>query len=269
MGRLTMNDKKVAVISGASKGIGRECAGRFASEGCAVYNLSRTPSGLDGVYDVACDVTDEDAVAAALGKVKEKEGRIDYVLANAGFGISGAVEFTDGDDAHRQFDVNFFGVFNLVKNAIPYLKETRGTVLAVSSAAAVFSIPFQSFYSASKAAVASFMCATANEVKQFGVQAGYVQLGDVKTSFTASRKKDHKGDDVYGGVISRSVEKMEQDEQNGMKPEVVAKKIYRVMTKKKTPLKTTVGATYKFLVFLAKILPLPLQNRVIAKLYMK
>ena len=264
-----MNSKKVCVISGASKGIGAECAKKFSSEGFAVYNLSRTPSAIDGVSDIVCDVTDEAAVKAALDAVYEKEGRIDCVLANAGFGISGAVEFTEAEDAHRQFDVNFFGAFNLVKNSLGYLRETKGRVLATSSAAAVFSIPFQSFYSASKAAVASLMCATANEVKQFGVQAGYVQLGDVKTSFTASRKKDHRGDDVYGGVISRSVEKMEHDEQSGMSPETIAKAVYKVMTKRKMPLKTTVGASYKFLVFLAKILPLPFQNFVIAKLYMK
>ena len=234
-----------------------------------MYNLSRTPSEVEGVTSLSCDVTNEENVVSCLREVAEKEGKIDLVLANAGFGISGAVEFTDADDAHRQFDVNFFGAFNLVKNSLPYLRETKGRVLAVSSAAAVFSIPFQSFYSASKAAVASLMCATANEVKQFGVQAGYVQLGDVKTTFTASRKKDHRGDDVYGGVISRSVEKMEHDEQSGMSPETIAKAVYKVMTKRKMPLKTTVGASYKFLVFLAKILPLPFQNYVIAKLYMK
>ena len=264
-----MSDREVIVISGASKGIGRECAKKFSSEGFAVYNFSRTPSELEGVTDVVCDVTDEEAVIGALKAVYEKEETIDLVLANAGFGISGAVEFTDEADAHRQFEVNFFGAFNLVKNSLPYLRKTKGRVLAVSSAAAVFSIPFQSFYSASKAAVASLMCATANEVKQFGIQAGYVQLGDVKTTFTASRKKDHKGDDVYGGVITRSVEKMEHDEQSGMSPETIAKAVYKVMTKKKMPLKTTVGASDKFLVFLAKILPLPFQNYVIAKLYMK
>lgn len=264
-----MSDKKVIVISGASKGIGAECAKKFLSEGYTVYNLSRTPSETDGVKNVVCDVTNEENIKDALAKVAGEEGKIDLVLANAGFGISGAVEFTEAEDAHRQFDVNFFGAFYLVKNALPYLRETKGRVLAVSSAAAVFSIPFQSFYSASKAAVASLMCATASEVKSFGIRAGYVQLGDVKTSFTASRKKDHKGDDVYGGVISRSVAKMEHDEQNGMAPETIAKKIYKVMTKRKMPLKTTVGASYKFLVFLAKLLPLPFQNFVIRKMYMK
>lgn len=264
-----MSEKKVCVISGASRGIGFETAKVFASKGYIVYNLSRKPSGEDGICDVACDVTDEASVVSALERIKTECGRIDVVIANAGFGISGAVEFTDSADAVSQFDVNFFGAFHLVKNAIPYLRETKGRVLAVSSAAAVFSIPFQSFYSASKAAVASLMCATANEVKAFGIGAGYVQLGDVKTTFTAMRKKDHKGDDVYGGVIERSVARMEHDEQNGMSASVVASKIYRAATKRKVPLKTTVGASYKFLVFLAKILPLPFQNYIIGKMYMK
>ncbi|MBQ7670348.1 MAG: SDR family NAD(P)-dependent oxidoreductase [Clostridia bacterium] len=264
-----MTDKEVCVITGASKGIGRECAELFSNNGFKVYNLSRTPSELDGVTDISCDVTDEESVKCALGSVDEAEGRIDVVIANAGFGISGAVEFTDDADARRQFDVNFFGVFHTVKNSVPYLRKTKGRVIAVSSAAAIFSIPFQSFYSASKSAVASLMCAAANEVRSFGIQAGYVQLGDVKTSFTSSRKKDHKGDDIYGGVISRSVEKMERDEQGGMSPVTVAKRIYRLAKKRKMPLKTTVGASYKFLVFLSKILPLSLQNFIIGKMYMK
>ena len=262
-------NKKICVISGASKGIGAACARKFTEKGYKVYNLSRTPSGIDGVTDITCDVTDEKSVAGALASVRETEGAIDLVIANAGFGISGAVEFTESDDAHRQFEVNFFGVFNVVKSALPYLRESKGRVLATSSAAAVFSIPFQSFYSASKSAVASLMCATANEVKQFGVQSGYVQLGDVKTTFTAARKKDHRGDDVYGGVIERSVAKMEHDEQSGMSPDTIAKAVLRVATRRKMPLKTTVGASYKFLVFLAKILPLPFQNLIIGKLYIK
>ncbi|MBR6918065.1 MAG: SDR family NAD(P)-dependent oxidoreductase [Clostridia bacterium] len=264
-----MSDKRVCVISGASKGIGFECAKKFCAEGFSVYCLSRTPCPLGTVKSIACDVTSEDAVLSSLKEAYDEEGRIDLVIANAGFGVSGSVEFTDAKEAKDQFEVNFFGCFYLVKNSLAYLRETKGRVLAVSSAAAIFSIPFQSFYSASKAAVASLMCATANEVKSFGIGAGYVQLGDVKTSFTASRRKDHKGDDVYGGMIERSVAVMERDEQNGMSPETIAKKIFKVMTARKMPLKTTVGASYKLLAFLAKILPLPFQNYVIGKLYIK
>ena len=260
---------KVIVISGASRGIGAACADKFLAGGYTVYNLSRTPSEAAGVSSIVCDVTDEESVKSALDAIREREGRIDIVLANAGFGISGAVEFTDDADAKRQMDVNFFGVFHLVKNSIPYLRETGGRVMAVSSAAAIFSIPFQSFYSASKAAVASLMCATANEVKRFGVQAGYVQLGDVKTTFTAARQKDHRGDDVYGGSITRSVAVMERDEQSGMSPETIAKTVFRLMTKRKMPLKTTVGASYKLLAGLARVLPLSFQNFVIGKMYIK
>ena len=260
---------KVAVISGASGGIGDACARRFSAGGYKVYNLSRTPSAAEDVTSIVCDVTDEERVKSALAEVHEREGKIDLVLANAGFGISGAVEFTEDADAKRQMDVNFFGAFHLVKNSIPYLRETKGRVMAVSSAAAIFSIPFQSFYSASKAALASLMCATANEVRRFGVQAGYVQLGDVKTNFTAARRKAHRGDDVYGGAITRSVAVMERDEQSGMSPETIANAVFRLMTKKKMPLKTTVGVWYKLLAGLARILPLSFQNFVIGKMYIK
>ena len=263
-----MENGKVCVISGASKGIGEACAREFAARGWRVYGLSRSGICPDGASGLRCDVTDEKQVANALADIRGREGRIDLIIANAGSGISGAAEFTESGDAHYQFEVNFFGVFYLVRHALPYLRETGGRALAVSSAAAVFSIPFQSFYSASKSAVSSFMCAVANEVKPFGISAGYLLLGDVKTGFTAARRKSADGDeDVYGGMIGRSVAKMERDEQNGMSPDRVAKCVRRVAEKRRMPLKTTVGASYKLLMLLSRLLPLSWQNYIIRKLY--
>ncbi|MBR0232398.1 MAG: SDR family NAD(P)-dependent oxidoreductase [Clostridia bacterium] len=264
-----MKNGGVCVISGASKGIGEACAKEFAARGWKVYGLSRSGACPEGANGLCCDVTDEKAVEAALKEIRSREENgIDLVIANAGSGISGAAEFTKSEDAHYQFEVNFFGVFYLIKHAIPYLRETKGRALAVSSAAAVFSIPFQSFYSASKSAVSTFVCAVANEVKPFGISAGYLLLGDVKTGFTAARRKSSAGDGgVYAGAIERSVAKMERDEQNGMPPEKVAKSVRRVAEKRRLPLKTTVGASYKLLIFLSRILPLSWQNAIIRKLY--
>ncbi|MBR5746015.1 MAG: SDR family NAD(P)-dependent oxidoreductase [Clostridia bacterium] len=263
-----MENRRICVITGGSKGIGAACAKEFCAQGWAVYALSRSGESEKGINGMPCDVTDEARVEEALAEIHGREGRIDLVIANAGSGISGAAEFTKSEDAHYQFEVNFFGVFNCAKSAAPYLRESKGRFLAVSSAAAVFAIPFQSFYSASKAAVSTFVCALANELKPFGVSAGYVLLGDVKTGFTAARRKSEEGDSgVYGGVISRSVAKMERDEQNGMPPEKIAKSICRIAGKRRMPLKTTVGGSYKLLVFLSRILPLSWQNAIIRKLY--
>ena len=98
-------------------------------------------------------------------------------------------------------------------------KQGYGRIVNLSSVAGSIPIPFQTYYSASKAAINSYTMATANEVRPFGVQVCCVQPGDIRTGFTAARQKNPMGDDVYGGRIARSVAGMEKDEQNGMTPE--------------------------------------------------
>lgn len=258
---------KTVVISGASSGIGRALSKIFSENGYKVYNLSRRPSDVDGVVSIAADVTDESSVISAFEKISKENDSIDIVVANAGFGISGAIEFTDTSEAKRQFDVNFFGVLNVAKAAIPHLRKSRGRIIATSSVAAIFSIPFQSFYSASKSAVSMLMSALANEARSFGISACSVMLGDTKTGFTAARDKSYIGDDIYGGAISRSVAVMERDEQSGASPDAVAKKIYSVATKKRVRDKYVIGFSYKCLALLQKLLPSGLVNKLVGVIY--
>lgn len=258
---------KTVVISGASSGIGLCLAEIFVKDGYKVYNLSRRPAEVEGVINIKTDVCDEDAVKAAFEKIKSESESVDIVIANAGFGISGAIEFTDTAEAKRQFDVNFFGVLNVAKAAMPSLRESRGRMMATSSVAAVFPIPFQSFYSASKASVTMLMSALANETRRFGVSACSVLLGDTKTGFTGARAKSYEGDDLYGGAISKSVAVMEHDEQNGTPAEKVAAKIAKIAKKRRVKNKYVVGFSYKLLAFLDKILPAGVVNRLVGMIY--
>lgn len=193
--------------------------------------------------------------------------RVDLLVNNAGFGISGAVECTGEAEMRRQFDLNFFGWVTVIQAALPALRESRGRILNISSAAAVFSIPFQSFYSATKAAVESLTCALRSELAPFGITVGALRLGDVKTGFTAARQKSGSGDDLYAGRIARSVAVMERDEQNGMPPAAIAAAVVRAAHKKHLPPVTTVGIKYKFLCGLNKLLPLSAVTALVAKIY--
>ena len=260
---------KVVAITGASSGIGLETAKHFADRGWRVYNLSRRPVRQPSITDLTVDVTKPDEIAAAFAQIQAEAGRLDILINNAGYGISGAIEFTELSDARRQFEVNFFGVHNCLKAALPLLKNNRGRVICISSAAAVFAIPFQSFYSATKAAVNSLVLAAANEFKLLGVSICAVQLGDVKTGFTSARAKSLVGDEAYGGAISRSVAVMEKDEQSGMLPAAIAAAIYKTALRRRVKPISTVGTTYKFLVFLNKLLPNSWVNAIIGKLYVK
>jgi short-subunit dehydrogenase len=206
----------------------------------------------------------------AFEEIGRSESGIDLLVNNAGFGISGAAEFTGTEEAKRLFDVNFFGVLNCTKSAVPLMRRNGGgRIVNVSSVAAVFAIPFQSFYSASKAALNSLTLAVANELDAFGITVCAVMPGDTKTGFTASRVKSELGDDIYGGRISRSVAVMEDDERNGIPPGVVAESIYRIAVKKRVKPLYTLGVRYKILVALQKLLPVGFVNRVVAGLYMK
>ncbi|MGI6038621.1 MAG: SDR family oxidoreductase [Clostridiales bacterium] len=264
--------KRTAVITGGSRGIGRELVSLFAEKGYTVFNLSRSAGELkstENIIHVPTDITDDSQVASAFERVKDESGRIDVLINNAGFGISGAVEFTSAKDAIELFDVNFFGVHRCIRLATPLLRGSRGRVINVSSAAAIFPIPFQSFYSASKAAINSFSLALANELKDFGISVCAVMPGDVKTDFTAARQKNAAGDDLYGGQIEKAVSIMEKDEQGGLSPSDIAKEILSIAEKRRIKPLYTLGGKYKLFAVLQKLLPAGIVNRAIRMLYIK
>ena len=205
---------------------------------------------------------------AAFGAIGKAEGRIDVLLSNAGMGVSGAAECTTMQDAKRQLDVNFFGLHACVRAAVPLMRAHGGTILATSSVAAVFAIPFQAFYSASKFAVNALVLALANELKPFNIRVAAIMPGDVKTGFTGARIKA-EDDDNYGQSIEKSVAVMEHDEQNGMGPEMIAKRFVALSLKKHPKVLSTVGLQYKFFCFLGKVLPIRLQNFIVGKMYIK
>lgn len=260
---------KVVAITGASRGIGRETAKFFVAKGWQVYNLSRRPAQEVGVRDLNCDVTHETEVLAAFAQIQEECRQLDLLVNNAGYGIAGAVEFTSLAEARKQYEVNFFGTLSCIKAALPLLKESKGRIINISSAAAVFAIPFQAFYSATKASLNTLTNCLATELKPFGVSVCALQLGDVRTEFTDARQKSLVGDDIYGGAIGRSVAAMEQDERLGMLPQEIARAIYRVGLKPRVKPIYTVGAKYQLLVLLNKILPNGLVNGIIARIYAK
>lgn len=261
-------EKKVAIVTGGSSGIGRVTAAALRDKGCVVYEFSRRNIPQQNVTHITVDVTDENAVISAIKQVAEKEGRIDILVNCAGFGISGAVEFTQSQRAKAQFDVNFFGTVNATKAVLPFMREKgSGRIVNISSVAAVAHIPFQTFYSASKAAIESYTCCLDNEVKPFGIRVVAIQPGDICTEFTSAREKTFEGDDVYCGRISRSVTGMEKDEQKGMKPKVAGEYIAKIALKKSVKPIYAIGFSYKCLSVLCKAFPCRIRNYIVGLLY--
>jgi NAD(P)-dependent dehydrogenase (short-subunit alcohol dehydrogenase family) len=260
--------KRVCVLTGGSSGIGKAIAELLAKNGFAVYELSRGGVGSEGVEHITADVTDAEQVRAAVGKVLAAEGRVDLLVNNAGFGISGAVEFTDPKDAFSQLNVNFFGALHCIQAVLPSMRAQKsGRIVNISSVAAQIAFPFQSFYSATKFAINALTLSLRNEVTPFGVKVCAIQPGDIKTGFTAARKKSTEGAEVYGKALERAIGVMEHDEQNGMPPSAIAKAVLRMVNRKHPPVFYTVGFQYQIVVLLAKLLPSSWSNAIIGMIY--
>jgi len=260
----------VIVISGASSGIGKTAAEYFHQKGYKVIGISRTYPKEKYDYDyVLCDLGLAADIEKATVEIEKLTDHVDVLINCAGIGISGAVEYNTIEEVNRIFQVNVIGQFHLTKNLIPLLKQAkRGKIINIGSVAGELTIPFQTFYSMSKAAIHRFTEGLRIELKPLGIGVATVLPGDTKTGFTANRYQPQVlENEHYNNRIKRSIEKMEKDEQNGMSPMSVVKVIYRLMRRKSMPVHVTVGLTYKFLVLLARVMPKRFVYWVITKMY--
>lgn len=262
-----MTGKKTAVVTGASSGIGFAVCERLLRQGFTVYGLSRRGTAPDGCTGICADVTESGTVSRAIDDIISAEGHIDVLVAAAGYGISGPVEFTGDDEAERQMNVNFLGQFRCIRSVLPYMRERgEGVIVSVSSVAGIMAIPYQSFYSASKAALNSLILSLRNEVREFGVKVCAVLPGDTATGFTDAREKNLTGDGVYGNSGS-AVSAMEKDERSGMSSDSVAKVICRAACAKNPAPMYIAGGKYKLFGFLFRILPSRFAYWIIGKMY--
>ena len=255
------------MVTGGTSGIGLAAVEALRARGCVVYALSRRGQG-EG--HIPCDVADEKSARAAVEAVLKKEGRIDILVNCAGFGISGAGELTPLESAKKQLDVNLYGTANMVNAVIPAMRaQGGGRIVNTGSVAGFVPIPFQTWYSASKAAVQSYTMAMANELSPFGITLTAVLPGDTRTGFTAARQKIDDPEGLYGGRITRSVERMEHDEQHGVPAQKVGDLIARVALKRRVKPLYIPGFSYNLLNVLMRLLPSGVANRLIGILYAK
>ena len=262
--------KKVAIVTGGSGGIGRCTAAELRASDCTVYELSRREKPSEGIIHISADVTDEAQVRAAVNEVVAREGRIDILVNNAGFGISGAAELTDTRDSHAQLELNVFGTDNVTRAVLPHMRaQGGGRIVCMSSIAGICPIPFQLWYSVSKAAIIAYVLALQNEVKPFNISVCAIMPGDIASGFTDARRKSGAGDDVYSGRIERSVAVMEHDERTGMSVEYAGRFVAKYALKKSSRPLVAMGAAYKGAAVLVKLLPRQTSNWLVGKIYAK
>jgi short-subunit dehydrogenase len=251
---------KVILITGASSGIGKSTAELLSQKGYIVYGTSRNPkqTSLDGYQMIALDVTQTDSIQNAVETILNKEGRIDVLVNNAGMGITGPVEDTPTEEMKKVFDTNYFGAIDVMKAVIPAMrKQASGMIINVTSIAGYMGLPYRGIYSATKGALELTVEAIRMEVKEFGIEVTNVAPGDVATNIAAGRYHTPVFEDsAYKEKYQANLDLMDSHVDEGMNPEVMAKKIDQIIHTKKPKGHYKVGGFMeKFSIVLKRILP--------------
>jgi short-subunit dehydrogenase len=279
--RMNNNSTKVMFITGASSGMGKAVAYHYYKLGYRVYGTSRKPQDPEAVIKdessggflkmIQLDVCSDESVKNAVDYILSKEGKIDIFINCAGFGLAGAVEETTADEAYSQFNTNTFGALRMYGQVVPAMRKNNGgRIIVVSSVAGYISVPFQSMYSASKYALEAITEALRIEIKPFNIKVSMIEPGDMATGFTDNRKyvaAAADGKSLYGQKFTKAVNAMIESERKGPAPETLIKLVDKMLNAKNPPIRVTVGASYKFVAVLKRILPSKTVEFILEKMY--
>ena len=183
------NRQQIVLVTGASSGIGKAIAEDLAKQGYYVFASARSMDKLEAmrssnIEPLQLDVTDPQAIQAAVEHIQSSKGRIDVLVNNAGYGIYGTVEGLTTEQVRRAFDVNVFGLGQITQAVIPLMREQNsGTIINMSSVVGKVSTPVLGWYAASKHAVEGLTDALRLEVKSFGIKVVLIEPGSINTGF--------------------------------------------------------------------------------------
>src|ERR1051325_8295719 len=187
---MAVETNRVAVVTGASSGIGAAAAQELAGAGFTVYGTSRTAAvgeERDGVVFLPLDVTDDESVADAVREVLGRSGRIDVLVNNAGLGITGAAEESSIEQTRALFDTNLFGAMRMTRAVLPQMREQgSGRIINVSSVLGLMPAPFGALYAATKHAIEGYSESLDHEVREYGGRVLLVEPAYTRTSFDAN-----------------------------------------------------------------------------------
>ncbi len=234
---------RVALVTGASSGIGASTASLLAARGFRVFGAGRREAAsAPGMEWVRMDVTDEAAVEGGVREVLGRAGGIDAVVCAAGYGVFGSVEETSLARARAQLETNFFGVLSVVRAVLPGMRERgRGRIVVVGSLAGRAPLPFQAHYSASKAAADALVLALRCELHGTGVWATLVEPGDIRTAFNDRTDWGEPSRSAYGDRIRRVEQVVRASLPRAPGPEVVAETIHRALAATRPRVRYPVG----------------------------
>ncbi|SDP88455.1 NADP-dependent 3-hydroxy acid dehydrogenase YdfG [Mucilaginibacter sp. OK268] len=249
-----MSNKKVWFVTGASKGLGLSLVKKLLKEGYRVAATSRNLSDLSKAVDnhsdqflpLAVNIKNEESVQEAIELTISTFGKIDVVVNNAGYGLIGGLEELTDQEARDNFEVNVFGSLNVIRKALPYLREQQsGHILNISSIGGFTgSFPGFGIYCATKFAVNGFSESLAEEVKPFGIKVTIVQPGYFRTSFLSEGSlvaPKHQIDAYQNVRASQNLHQNELDQQQAGDPDKAAEAMIEIVNAENPPVNLFLG----------------------------
>jgi len=184
-----MKDSKIIVVTGASSGFGLEIAAYLSDLGHTVYGTARSAVKKDLNFELLpLDVTSQESVDACIEQILSRESRIDVLVNNAGYILSGFLEETELDEARSVIETNFFGTVRMIKRVLPLMRQKRsGQIINIGSSAGLLAVPNLGFYAASKFALEGYSETLKYEVQSFNVKVSIVEPAIFKTNIGKSK----------------------------------------------------------------------------------
>lgn len=257
------SEKKVALVTGASSGMGKDFAKALLAEGFVVYAAARRIEKMEklkslGAIPLKMDITNNEEVEAAVETITKNHQGVDVLINNAGFGMYGAMEDTSIDEARYQFEVNLFGLARLTQLVLPYMREQKsGKIINISSMGGKMYTPLGSWYHATKHALEGWSDCLRFELLQFGIDVVVIEPGAIETEFGDVMLKpmlERSGDGPYAKMVHALLKSTKESYENGgaSKPKVITDLILKAVRAKRPKTRYVAGKFAKPMIFIRK-----------------
>jgi len=260
--------RPVAIVTGASGGIGEATARALHAAGYRVFGTYRRPPATrsPGIEYLACDVTSDESVKAAVGEVLSKAGRIDLLVNNAGVGLIAGAEESSPEQAKSLFDVNLFGVFRLTNAVLPTMRrQGSGRIVNISSVMGLIPAPFMALYAASKHALEGYSESLDHEIRATGVRVVLVEPAYTRTSFEGNVYQADQQLDVYRSARTNAEGVLRDGMKTADTPELVASAVAKASTEVNPRRRYTAGRAARQISLLRRFVPTAAFDRSLRK----
>jgi NAD(P)-dependent dehydrogenase (short-subunit alcohol dehydrogenase family) len=250
---------KIALVTGASSGIGQATAERLTGAGYTVYGTSRRGSaaGARSFEMLPLDVTRDASVADAVAQLMQREGRIDLLVNNAGFGVAPAgAEESSIAQAQSIFDTNFFGIVRMTRAVLPHMRQQgAGRIINIGSVLGLLPMPYGALYAATKHAIEGYSESLDHELRTRGIRVSVIEPAYTNTPFDANFLQPDAMLDAYGEARAAVSQRVKEVMASADQPHVVAEVVLKAARAARPQLRYTAGGLAGRLTWLRRFAP--------------